>query len=61
MNKTQSQSKAKYFYDISKGIALVVVVGALSQKEWILSRIVSGAVGTLLFFIAAYLLEGGRR
>ena len=58
MNTLQRQSTAKYFYDISKGVALVAVVGGLAQQEWILPRIISGIVGTLLFFIVAYLLEG---
>ena len=59
MNVRQKSSTAKYFYDISKGIALVAVVGALAQQEWSIPRILSGIFGTIIFFTFAYLIEGG--
>ena len=57
MNKTQRQSTAKYFYDISKGVALVAVLGAFVQPEWSVFRILNGLVATILFFTFAYQLE----
>lgn len=59
MNIHQRQGTAKYFYDISKGIALVAVLGAMVQEEWSIFRIINGIAGTIIFFTFAYLLEGG--
>jgi len=34
MNKKQRENTAKYLYDISKGIALVAIVGNIVKDQW---------------------------
>lgn len=58
MKKIQRQNTAKYFYDISKGIALVAVLGAFVQQDWNVLHIISGIFTTMLFFMFAYQLDG---
>lgn len=58
MNKHQRISTAKYLYDISKGIAILAIVGNIVQGKWDILDLVAGFVSTLIFFIFAYILEG---
>ena len=60
MTKKQRESTAKYLYDISKGIALLAVIGNLVQGKWELPSIFLGIATSILFFIGAYILEGGK-
>ena len=58
MTKKQRESISKYLYDISKGIALIAVIGNVVQGKWELPSIFLGIATSILFFIGAYLLEG---
>ncbi len=58
MTKKQRESTAKYLYDISKGIALLAVVGNIVQGKWELPSIFLGIATAILFFIGAYIIEG---
>ena len=58
MIKKQRESTAKYLYDISKGIALLAVVGNIVQGKWELPSIFLGIATAILFFIGAYIIEG---
>lgn len=57
MNKKQRENTAKYLYDISKGIALLAVVGNLVQGKWDILSLIFGVSTSIMFFIGAYLLE----
>ena len=60
MTKKQRESTTRYLYDISKGIALLAVIGNLVQGKWELPSIFLGIATSVLFFIGAYTLEGER-
>ena len=57
MNKEQRKSVSKYLYDISKGIALLAVIGNIVQGKWDLLGLVFGIITSIIFFIGAYILE----
>ncbi|TLD40328.1 MAG: hypothetical protein JETT_3397 [Candidatus Jettenia ecosi] len=57
MTKKQRESAAKYLYDISKGIALLTVVGNLTKDKLDIPVIISGVIATLIIFFWAYSLE----
>jgi hypothetical protein len=57
MNKHQRISTAKYLYDISKGVALLAVVGGLLSEQWNIPRLIIGAGVSFIFFTFAYLIE----
>lgn len=57
MTKKQRESTAKYLYDISKGIALLTVVGNFVKEKLDIPVIVSGIIATLIVFFWAYSLE----
>jgi len=59
MKPRQPENTAKYLYDISKGIALVTVVGALTTGQWNFLTLLIGTIATLVFFLWAYWLDGG--
>lgn len=59
MNKKQRESFAKYLYDISKGVALLSVIGNLIKEKWDVSVIIIGILTTISLFIWAQILEGG--
>ena len=59
MNKKQRESAAKYLYDISKGIALLSVIGNLLKEKWDIPVIIIGILTTISLFIWAQILEGG--
>jgi uncharacterized membrane protein (Fun14 family) len=59
VNKKQRESAAKYLYDISKGIFLVVVVGNMLKDKVDIVNIVIGFWATIIFFLWAYSIEGG--
>ncbi len=59
MNKKQRESTVKYFYDISKGIALLAIIANMVQGKRDIPTILFGFIGAIVFFIAAYILEGG--
>ena len=61
MTKNQRASTSKYLYDISKGIAVLAVIGNLVQGKWELPSIFLGIATSTLFFIGAYILEGGEK
>ena len=58
MNNKQKESTAKYLYDISKGVALLAVIGDFIKEKHNALIIISGIIAALIFFIWAYLLEG---
>lgn len=57
MTKKQRESTAKYLYDISKGIALVAIVGNFIKDKWDIPVIILGLLATTIFFFWAYSLE----
>ena len=57
MTKKQRESTAKYLYDISKGIALVAIVGNFIKDKWDIPVIILGLLATIIFFFWAYSLE----
>ena len=57
MTKKQRESTAKYLYDISKGIALLTVVGNFTKDKWDIPVIILGFLATIIFFLWAYSLE----
>ena len=59
MNKKQKVSAAKYFYDLSKGIALLAVVGNMVRGEWRVITLIAGTIATIIFFLWGYYIEGG--
>ena len=58
MNKHQRISTAKYLYDMSKGVALLAIVGNIVQGKWDVPVYIFGFAGMIVFFIFAYLTEG---
>lgn len=59
MNRKQRENTSKYLYDISKGIALLSVIGNIIKGKWDIAVIVFGIIATIFFFVWAYILEGG--
>lgn len=59
MNTYQKKSTAKYMYDISKGIAILAIVGNIIEGKIGIWDIIISLVVVLIFFISAYILEGG--
>lgn len=57
MTKKQRESAAKYLYDISKGIALLTVIGNFTKDKLDIPVIISGVIATLIIFFWAYSLE----
>jgi len=58
VNRKQKESTAKYLYDISKGIALLVVIGNMVQGKWDIITLTFGSIGAFVFFIGhTYLKE----
>ena len=57
MTNKQRESTAKYLYDISKGIALVAIVGNFIKGKWDIPVIILGLLATIIFFFWAYSLE----
>jgi len=57
MTKKQRESAAKYLYDISKGIALLAVVGNIVKGKWSLLTLFFGISSSVIFFIVAFMLE----
>ena len=49
MNKKQSENTAKYLYDMSKGIALVAVIGNIVREEWNISNVIIGLLAAVGF------------
>jgi len=59
MHKKQRENTAKYLYDISKGIALVAVVGNIVKDQWNISNLIIGLLAAIGFFIWGYVIDGG--
>lgn len=59
MNKRQRENTAKYLYDISKGIALVAVVGHMVHDHWSLPNLIIGLFAAFGFFARGYVVDGG--
>lgn len=59
MIKRQRENTAKYLYDISKGVVLLSVVGNLIKEEWDIPVIIIGLAVTFMFFLWAYIIDGG--
>ena len=57
MNKKQREGAAKYLYDISKGTALVAIVGNFTRETWDFFNIIAGGSATIVFFIWAHILQ----
>ncbi len=51
--------KAKYLYDISKGVALVAVIGNVVKDQWNISNLLIGLLAAIGFFIWGYVIDGG--
>ncbi|MCR4319567.1 MAG: hypothetical protein NUV74_04415 [Candidatus Brocadiaceae bacterium] len=58
MTKKQRESTVKYLYDISKGIALLAIVGDFVKEKHNILIIITGLIATVVFFVWAYTLEG---
>jgi len=58
MTKKQRESTAKYLYDISKGIALLAIVGNLLKDKWDIPALFFGSITAIFTFIIAFILEG---
>ncbi|GAB60900.1 hypothetical protein KSU1_B0043 [Candidatus Jettenia caeni] len=58
MTKKQRESTAKYLYDISKGIALLAIIGNLLKDKWDIPTLIFGSLAALFTFIVAFILEG---
>lgn len=61
MNKKQRESTAKYLYDISKGIALLSIVGNLLKERWDIPAIIFGGIAAVITFIIAFFIEEGNK
>ncbi len=59
MNKKQRENTAKYLYDISKGVALVAVIGNIVKDQWNISNLIIGLLAAIGFFIWGYVIDGG--
>ncbi|MCK4389090.1 MAG: hypothetical protein KAV83_02475 [Desulfobacterales bacterium] len=59
MNEKQRQNTAKYLYDISKGIALVAIVGNIVKDQWNIPNLIIGLFAATGFFIWGYVIDGG--
>jgi hypothetical protein len=59
MNKKQRENTARYLYDISKGIALVAIVGNMVKSQWNISNLIIGPFAATGFFIWGYVIDGG--
>jgi len=59
MNKKQRENTAKYLYDISKGVALVAVIGNIVKDQWNISNLIIGLLAAIGFFIWSYVIDGG--
>jgi len=59
MNEKQKESSAKYLYDISKGVALLAVIGNMVQGKWDIANLLIGGLAAIGFFLWGYFLEGG--
>lgn len=59
MNKKQRENTAKYLYDISKGVALVAVIGNIVKDQWDISNMIIGLLAAIGFFIWGYVIDGG--
>ena len=59
MNKKQSENTAKYLYDMSKGIALVAVIGNIVREQWNIANVIIGLLAAIGFFIWGYVIDGG--
>ncbi|OHB71434.1 MAG: hypothetical protein A2W17_04710 [Planctomycetes bacterium RBG_16_41_13] len=58
MTKKQRESTAKYLYDISKGIALLAIIGNLLKEKWDIPALIFGSITAVFSFTIAYILEG---
>jgi hypothetical protein len=59
MNKKQRENTAKYLYDISKGVALVAVIGNIVKDQWNISNLIIGLLAATGFSIWGYVIDGG--
>ena len=59
MNKKQRENTAKYLYDISKGVALVAVIGNIVKDQWSILNLIIGLLAAIGFFIWGYVIDGG--
>jgi hypothetical protein len=57
MNDQQQDSKAKYLYDLSKGVALLTVIKPLWEPGAAVLPIIFGLTATCLFFSWGYVLD----
>ena len=53
MNKKQRENTAKYLYDISKGVALVAVIGNIVKDQWNISNLIIGLLAAIGFSYGA--------
>ena len=58
MTNKQRESTAKYLYDISKGIALLAIIGNLLKEKWDAPALIFGSIAAIFTFIIAFILEG---
>jgi hypothetical protein len=59
MKQNQRENTAKYLFDISKGVALVAVIGNIVKDQWNISNLIIGLLAAIAFFIWGYVVDGG--
>jgi len=57
MNDQQRSSAAKFLYDITKGLLLVIVVGNLMQEQTKQMSVILGLAASVVTYWSAYQLE----
>ena len=56
MNEKLRENLAKYFYDLSKGVLLVLVIGSFAKGEAQVQVVISGFVAAMLsLFLGIYI------
>lgn len=59
MNQRQRDNTAKYLYDLSKGIALIAVVGNIVTEKRNFTGLLIGCVGSIAFYLWAFYFDKG--
>jgi hypothetical protein len=60
MNTKQKENTAKYLYDVSNGILIMVIVSSLLNRDLSLARVTLGGLSAIFFFLWAYKIDGGQ-
>ncbi len=59
MNQRQRENTAKYLYDLSKGSALIAVVGNIVSEKRNFTGLIIGLVGSLVLYLWAFYVDKG--